>query len=151
MRYNTYGDSGPALVAAARFHMFLIGEEQMDRTGVDTRRFPRHDETVCAWLTFHYDSVQCGTLTEDVSADGARFSTLRTVNPGEHLLLHLQVDPIGIECKGKVCWNRNMPNGLSRFGVRFIDLSEDEREQLRRYLARRENHRQDRIILGQPG
>lgn len=115
----------------------------MDQSQVEKRRFHRHTESVCAWLTFHYDTLQCGTLTEDISAEGACFSTLRTVNAGEHVLLHLQVDPGGIECKGKVCWIQPMSNGLNRFGIRFIDLLDDEREQLSRYLQRRDQYRHE--------
>jgi hypothetical protein len=112
----------------------------------ERRRFARHDESVCAWLTFHYDALQCGTLTEDLSAEGACFSTLRRVNAGEQLLLHLQVDPTGIECKGKVCWTSSMPNGLNRFGVRFVDIRHDEQDQLSHYLTRRQQFRQDMVF-----
>ncbi len=115
----------------------------MARATDERRRFERHGESVCAWLTYHYDALQCGTLTEDLSADGACFSTLRRVNTGEQLLLHLQVDPMGIECKGKVCWSLSMPNGLNRFGVRFVDIRDDERDQLSCYLVRQQQFRQD--------
>lgn len=120
----------------------------MDETKVEQRRFDRRDENVCAWLTFHYDTLQCGTLTEDLSSEGACFSTLRRVNPGEHLLLHLQVDPSGIECKAKVCWTQAMPNGLNRFGVRFVDILEDERDQLSNYLTRRARQRDSAAYSG---
>ena len=117
----------------------------MDQATVDRRRFVRHDESVCAWLSFHYDSLQCGTLTEDLSSEGACFSTLRKVNSGEQILLHLQVDPAGIECKGKVCWIQPMPNGLNRFGVRFVDIRDDERDQLSHYLVRRTRQREQAV------
>jgi hypothetical protein len=115
----------------------------MGRAIDEKRRYARHGESVCAWLTFHYDALQCGTLTEDLSSEGACFSTLRPIHAGEQVLLNLQVDPTGIECKGKVCWALTMPNGLNRFGVRFVDIGDDEREQLSHYLVRRQQLRQD--------
>lgn len=117
----------------------------MDTARKERRRFERYHESICAWLTFHYDTLQYGTLTEDVSVDGACFSTLRKVNAGEHLMLHLQVEPGGIECKGKVCWIQPMPNGLNRFGVRFVDLMDDERDHLARHLARRARQREEAV------
>jgi hypothetical protein len=71
-----------------------------------------------------------------MSQEGARFSALEAVAVGTSLLVDLQLQPNGcvIECKGRVCWTQLKENGLHHFGVRFIDLSEEETDQLARFL-----------------
>jgi len=107
----------------------------MDNCGAEKRRYSRIDEAVCAWVTFRRDSAAYGTLTVDLGLEGARFSTLRDVQVGEHVLVFLQLPAMSIECKGKVCWTDRTPDGLQCFGVRFLDLREAEREHLGRYLS----------------
>lgn len=72
----------------------------------------------------------------DLSLEGSRFATLHPLPLGQTLLVRLQLEPTlpTVECKGRVCWCRPMPNGLHEFGVRFVDLLEDERERIERFL-----------------
>ena len=100
----------------------------------EKRRFCRIEETICAWVTFRKDSAAYGTLTMDLGMEGARFSTLKDVCAGDHVLVFLQLPNMSIECKGKVCWTETRGDGMSDFGVRFLDLRDVEREYLGRYL-----------------
>ncbi len=69
----------------------------------------------------------------DLSAHGARFSTIRPVAKGDLVMVRLEVRPgaPAVECKGRVCWAESMADQVREFGVRFIDLVEDERAQIR--------------------
>ncbi len=75
------------------------------------------------------------TLAVDVSADGAQFSTLKPVRPGDLVLVTMQVKPGGLQCKGKVCWSSLIPNGQHCFGVHFVDLTDEEREHLLNFVG----------------
>jgi hypothetical protein len=86
-------------------------------------------------LSFQRDRAAYGTLTVDIGMGGARFSALRRVATDEPVLVHLQLPSVNIECKGKVCWSSPDPNGLHSFGVRFLDLSEIERDHLQRFIG----------------
>jgi len=72
----------------------------------------------------------------DLSLSGVRFTWLRPHVPGTPLLIRLQLGETGpaIECKGRVCWSVPLRNGLHYFGVRFLDMTEDEIEHLENFL-----------------
>jgi len=106
----------------------------METVHTDNRRFPRIDDSVCAWLSFKKDNAAYGTTTVDLGAEGARFSTLKNVRVGEHVIVCLQLPWMSIQCKGKICWTGSERGGLSSFGVRFLDLEEHERDYLGRYV-----------------
>lgn len=74
--------------------------------------------------------------TVDLAPEGARFTCDRLVDLRSLVLLRLQLEnpSTTIECKGRVCWSRRTSNGESQFGMRFLDLTDDERELLDRYL-----------------
>lgn len=103
----------------------------------DQRRHGRPKLSISAWLRFKDELAQWGTVTVDIGKEGARFSTLKHVSMGEHVLLTVQLEPTtqSIECKGQVCWSRCSQDGRCEFGVRFIDLNEEERESLERFLS----------------
>lgn len=102
----------------------------------EARRHQRHKVAVCAWLDFHQERTTRGTVSEDLAVEGARFSSMRPVSVGEGVLVRMQLDRSGgpIECKGRVCWAQSQPNQLHTFGVRFVDLSEEEQVYLASYL-----------------
>ena len=108
----------------------------MENMEGEKRRFVRVEEPVCAWLQFRRDGAAYGTLTIDVGLEGARFTSLRQVRIGDHLMVSLQLPSMTIECKGKVCWSSLDDLDTLCFGVRFLDLREAEREHLNRYLSK---------------
>lgn len=112
----------------------MIGVRTMSCVATEKRRFARVEDPVCTWLSFRKDNAAYGTLTLDLGAEGARFSTLRNVQIGEHVLVTLQLPASSIECKGRVCWSKQTPEGLFSFGVRFLDLREGERDALGRHV-----------------
>jgi len=103
----------------------------------DARRHQRHKVAVCAWLDFHRENTTRGTVSEDLAVEGARFCSMRPVAVGEGVLVRMQLEPSAgpIECKGRICWTRSQPNELHTFGVRFVDLSEEEQGYLASYLG----------------
>ena len=74
------------------------------------------------------------TYTVDLSQEGARFAGERPVDLRSLVLLRFQLEnpPATIECKGRVCWSRAAGDGSNQFGIRFLDLTDDERELLER-------------------
>ena len=117
----------------------LEGSSSTVRVGSEKRRIPRKETAVCVWMQFRRDPSVRGTTTVDLSPDGARFNAPHPVRPGEQVMLYLQLEPVAytIECKGKVCWSQPQDSGVTSFGVRFLDLREDEEENLRKTLERR--------------
>jgi hypothetical protein len=103
----------------------------------EARRERRHPLNICAWLRFKSDEASHGAVTLDLSAEGARFGTVNPLDCGEPVMVHLQLTPNAypIECKGRVCWSERMQDGLYNFGLRFLDLRDDEREELRGFLG----------------
>ena len=112
----------------------------------DKRKGMRTSRPVCAWLTFGADDAPYGALSIDLGADGARFGALRPVHVGDRVLVSIQLPFAGIECKGQVRWSSRAENGLQCFGVQFVDLQDNERAQLLRYVQM--TARPQRIALG---
>ena len=65
----------------------------------------------------------------DLSTEGARFATIRSVTKGDLVMVRLEVraGAPAVECKGRICWVEPMEDRVREFGVRFVDLTEDER------------------------
>ena len=113
------------------------GVKVMDTNLNDSRRHIRQRVTACAWLEFSQETLPRATTTLDLAIEGARFSSMKPATLGDPVLVRLQLgtSPRYIECKGKVCWTDRMPNRLYNFGVRFVDLYEDERLRLEQFLS----------------
>jgi hypothetical protein len=109
----------------------------MNWSANERRRHARVEQHLCAWISFQASETAHGTLTVDLGAQGAQFSTLRSVEVSEPVLVCLQFPSGSIECKGRVCWTNWGSNGLNYFGVRFLDLSESERDRLEHYVDHR--------------
>ncbi|MBI5094287.1 MAG: PilZ domain-containing protein [Candidatus Hydrogenedentes bacterium] len=103
----------------------------------EKRRGVRRAKSVSAWLRFRSEKAHWGTVTLDVGTGGARFTAERPVEVGEHVLLTVQLEPSKdrIECKGHVTWSKQQEDGTYRFGVRFVDLNEDESAALERFVS----------------
>jgi c-di-GMP-binding flagellar brake protein YcgR len=104
-------------------------------TDHERRRYARSQRTLCAWLSACEDESALGTRTVDLSCGGACFSSLSPIDVGKKLLVSLEMPPATIECKAKVCWNNLSSNGLHYFGVKFLDVSEHERNLLERFMT----------------
>lgn len=101
------------------------------------RRNRRQPVAVCAWLEFDSDRTTRGMVSVDLGPEGAQFCALNAVNLGERVLVRLQLESTGrpMECKGRVCWTQSKPNSLQHFGIRFLDLHEDEQARLCDFLG----------------
>ncbi len=102
----------------------------------DRRRYQRFELSVCVWLRFHNDPSVHATTTVDVSPEGARFTANHRARPEEHVLLYMQLEPVAytVECKGKICWAEAQPTGGTAFGVRFLDLGDEEHDNIVRTI-----------------
>ncbi|HRK34960.1 MAG TPA: PilZ domain-containing protein [Candidatus Hydrogenedentes bacterium] len=107
----------------------------------NARRHERYQVPIAAWIEFHGDAETRGTVSRDVSAEGARFSSVRPMLAGEPVIVRMQLGRGAqiVECKGRVVWTKQMPNRLHDFGVRFVDLDEDEQGDLLGHLHARIN------------
>lgn len=123
-----FGDSGA--------HAEVIYMDKHRTT--EQRRHARRKAGVCAWLQFSGDDATRGMVSVDLGLEGAQFSSLRPVGTGERVLVRLQLGPSHptVECKGVVRWAAPMPNRLNHFGVRFVDLRDDERAAIESFLKR---------------
>ncbi len=111
----------------------------MTNIGLDRRRHPRRDVAVCAWLRFRDENSPRCTRSCDLSREGGRFVTIRPVPVGEPLLITLALSGVkSLECKATVEWCRCLPNRMHEFGVRFVDLHDEEYAQLDEVLAGQE-------------
>ena len=112
---------------------------EFDNTG---RRHPRIPANICGWLTF-LGQPSCGVLSLDLSQEGARFNVRRPVQPNQQVLVCLQFPESGrwMECKGEIRWCRPDEKGLHALGIRFLDLAEEERDDLNEYLAVRSSRK----------
>jgi hypothetical protein len=90
-----------------------------------------------AWLYQPREGRPSLMRSADLSRSGARFTWLRPVAPGTPVLVRLQLGENGpsLECKGRVCWCAPLKNGLHNFGVRFLDMNEDEYDTLEDFIS----------------
>ena len=103
----------------------------------DKRRYERRRARVAARLMFHGPDRRKTVTTLDLSAQGARFSNHESVRTDKPVIVQLRLDPHGvpIECKGRVCWSKKMPDSRCHFGVRFVDLNEEEQWRVSEFLG----------------
>ena len=132
-----HGDTAIMNVLTEPKRIFGVQVMKMKQLRKD-RRHPRETLSVCAWLEFRGEPVARGTVSVDLALEGARFNTLGPVSKGDPVLVRLQLEPSfdTIECKGRICWVERADDGIHEFGVRFVDLRDDERRALRKYIDR---------------
>lgn len=102
----------------------------------DDRRHQRYARTATARLDFHDGAGLHWATTMDVSREGAKFRA-DSPTPSDCLVvlfLALEGGAFPLEAKGRVCWSEPLHGGGSCFGVRFLDLSEDESNLLEGFL-----------------
>lgn len=107
----------------------------MSEEVTDRRRFGRRAHLHYAWIDCAKGTRSRATTTIDIGPEGARFRSIDSPALDERLIIHLQVG-LGhraLECKGKVCWVSQGATRLPEFGVRFVDLTEEERALLDRF------------------
>jgi len=110
----------------------------MNRHGEYKRRHQRKNVNVLAWSLLSLDAGPHVTETIDLASEGARLTSAHPVESYSIVLLRLRLEDstTTIECKGRICWCESVDSGVYHYGVRFLDLSDDERELLEKYLAK---------------
>ena len=88
-------------------------------------------------MAFSADAEPRVTHTVNVTPEGAQFADSRPVEPQAMILLRIRVDDetSPLECKGRVCWVRQTSDGTWRFGVRFLDLTDDEHNLIKQRIC----------------
>ncbi len=78
----------------------------------------------------------------DLSTEGARFATIHPITSGELVMVRLEVraGAPAVECKGRICWVEPMEDRVRQFGVRFVDLAEDERIEIDQAMVNAATH-----------
>lgn len=107
----------------------------MQQTLCERRNGLRVEKPVCTWVGFGVEPAAYATQCIDVGSHGAAFKMTHEVRSGERVRVSLMLQPAIIECDGEVCWIRQDTEGLSEFGVRFMDLDETRRTLLRDLLG----------------
>ena len=104
---------------------------------MERRRHIRRNVETSVWLYQPSDGRPSIMRSADLSLSGMRLTWLRPVMRGQPLLLRLHLGANGpaIECKGRVCWCEQLANGMYRFGVRFLDLADDETAQMEEFFS----------------
>ncbi len=102
----------------------------------EKRQKVRRGLTIYANLLFDGGRELEGMQTMDISSTGARFRTMYSRSVGEAVMLRPcdTYNNFPLECKGRISWVNLTPDGYCHFGVRFVDLSCDEQEQLNAFL-----------------
>lgn len=109
------------------------------------RRHPRRTVLMQACLYLRGLDAGAPVMSLNLGRHGALFSGSQPVSQGEPVLLALELSPGAfLECKGVVRWVRTMPNGRHHLGVRFLDLSDEERDMLDNLLLEKDK----RLSLG---
>lgn len=102
-----------------------------------------HDRQMCSFQVLSRDLAQFKALSADLSTVGIRIVTHEKLKKGRRLELQLAFDDDAfpaLTCSAEVVWSRVHPSGFSA-GLRFVDLTAAQREQLERYHAQVKGYR----------
>ena len=108
----------------------------MDMLSREQRHYPRFRRKVPTSMQFRKDGAILQTTTRDVSVEGAEFEWGRSVQPGERILFHIKLTNSVFRCEGMVQWVRSLTTGQYFFGVRFLNLREDQYQQMEEFLGK---------------
>ena len=103
---------------------------------MERRRHTRHFVETGAWLCPPHERQPVPVRSADLSVSGVRLHCMKPIAPGTPLLIRLQLSATGpaLECKGRVCWCAPLSNDAYQFGVRFLDVTDDEFEEVEGHL-----------------
>jgi c-di-GMP-binding flagellar brake protein YcgR len=74
--------------------------------------------------------------TVNLSLGGARIETPYGLDPKERLEIAIAIHPQTIKCRAKVVYIQSPNDAGLKAGVRFEELSEDDKLHLRQYLSK---------------
>lgn len=101
----------------------------------DRREHPRADIQASAIvLVRHNDGV--AAWIESISTGGARLAGTLTLDPGEHVQILFEIEGHPLEVTGEVIRVEARDLLHDHFAVRFIDLTEESLELIRRVVRR---------------
>lgn len=107
------------------------------RNSIENRRHRRWPVPIITTVRYRQPALARSIATLDLSEEGAQFRDCVPVVPGMPLLVFLQDEIAGVplECKGRIIWCVPSVRGSYRYGVRFLDLSDEERDRIRDLAA----------------
>ncbi|NIS69341.1 MAG: hypothetical protein GTO12_10440 [Proteobacteria bacterium] len=86
------------------------------------------------YFSDHYPRPRVGS-TLDLSHGGTRIETPYGLRKGERLEISIAIDPRVIKCRGKVVHLLWVSSNKLRVGIRFDDLSKQDRLYLKQYIS----------------
>ena len=107
----------------------------------DRRKYFRLAETFPVRFKFIKSALGMSARTTNVSEDGLRINGLQKIEPGTPVKLnfHLPEDKNPIMTIGEVMWQNEKQdaNFPSIMGIKFVDISPDDRDKIRDYIIRK--------------
>ena len=102
---------------------------------VEKRSFPRVEAShpVLYFTDTHPSPKVAWTL--DLSLGGARIESSNGLAAGDRFWMHIAIDHQTIKCRGKAIYVVETEAGSMKAGVKFEDLSRDEKLYLRQYIS----------------
>jgi len=102
---------------------------------VEKRSFPRVETShpVLYFTDTHPSPKVAWTL--DLSLEGAGIEFSNGLTPGDRFWMHIAIDHQTIKCRGKAIYVLETDTGSMKAGIKFEDLSKDEKLYLRQYIS----------------
>lgn len=102
---------------------------------MERRDFPRVEASIpVLCFTGSYPGPNV-VWTLDLSLGGARIESSNDLTAGDRFWMHIAIDHQTIKCRGKAIYVLEAETGNMEAGVKFEDLSKDERLYLRQYIS----------------
>jgi hypothetical protein len=107
----------------------------------DRRQYLRFAEAFPVRFKLIKSALGMSARSENLSEDGLRICGLQKIEPGTPLKLnfHLPEDKNPIMTIGEVMWQNEKrdTNFPSIMGIKFVDISPDDRDRIRDYIIRK--------------
>jgi len=101
--------------------------------GIDQRRYPRIEAN--AYVDYTGEEVLLFHTIENISLGGISIiaPSVEEVGTLVELVVNFPEEDIQLDCVGEVVWSHEGEEG--RMGIKFINLSDEEKLKLKEYLA----------------
>jgi hypothetical protein len=102
---------------------------------LERRHFPRVEvSNPVLHFTGSYPSPKVA-WTVDLSLGGTRIESSNGLTAGDRFWMHIGIDHRTIKCRGKAIYALETETGSMKAGVKFEDMSKDEKLYLRQYIS----------------
>ena len=102
---------------------------------MERRHFPRVEASnPVLYLTDSYPRPNLA-WTLNLSLAGTKIESSNGLMTGERFWMHIAIHPQTIKCRGKAIYVLETDTGSMKAGIKFEDLSKDEKLYLRQYIS----------------